>query len=149
MNSEDKKMKKSQLLLVLIFLCAIPGLASNKEVNGTFEKVGTDRYKITVYLPTSQYSITILETNYTIENSMSTNVVNFTVTQNELDQLKQSFTITVDSNTNYHVMLEEKLYSNNSELTTIEFLISFILGGVFLFILYKTLTRQFKETNNS
>lgn len=133
---------------VILLITAIPGLSTDDDLNGTYEKIATDFYEINVYLPTSHYNIRVVETNYTIENSVITNVVNFTVNQKELQILQNSFTISGDSEKKYQVILKQKESGSNQDLLEIEFLISFLLGGVFLLILYKTLTKKFKEKKN-
>ncbi|OLS25656.1 MAG: hypothetical protein HeimC3_14040 [Candidatus Heimdallarchaeota archaeon LC_3] len=139
--------RRALMITVLLLITAIPGLSMDGDLSGTYEKIDADLFEINVYLPTSHYNIRVVETNYTIENSMITNVVNFTVNQNELQILIQSFTITGDSEIEYYVYLNQKKSDIILDIVNIEFLISFILGGFFLLILYKTLTRRFKEKN--
>ena len=136
------------MITILLLITAIPGLSMDDDLSGTYEKIDTDLFEINVYLPTSHYNIKIAETNYSIENNMFTNVVNFTVNQKELQILQNSFTITGDSDKEYRVLLTQKINSSNQDLNYLEFLISFLLEGIILFALFKLLTKKFKENKN-
>ncbi|KKK67954.1 hypothetical protein LCGC14_2948900, partial [marine sediment metagenome] len=108
--------RRALMITVLLLITAIPGLSMDGDLSGTYEKIDADLFEINVYLPTSHYNIRVVETNYTIENSMFTNVVNFTVNQNELQILQNSFTITGDSDKEYRVLLTQKLNVSTQEL---------------------------------
>ncbi|OLS24335.1 MAG: hypothetical protein HeimC3_20530 [Candidatus Heimdallarchaeota archaeon LC_3] len=149
---EGLRVKRRNIFVIVGLVIIFSGftnqiISTDKDLDGTYKKIDLD-YEIIVYLPTSHYKITIIEINESVENSVITNVVNITVTENELDILKNSFTIKGDSQSEYLVNLYEAQSLNNYNQNFPEFVITIIFGTISLVILSFFLIKRFNVTKN-
>lgn len=123
------KLPKLVIFLSIVLLSTV-NVSTQIELTGTYERKEDNNYEIIIYFPIPHSSFLIEEIGLSLE-TISTNRINITLTENDFNSIKSQLTIISDNNQKYVVELSEKAKNSfkiSGESIIFSFLSFFVLA---------------------